>query len=81
MEIAYGKKWQLSNLLKLKYLIHQLIFSSELNIELETEIEDLIPIIEDSLRVQIPVDFETENDRNKLMIFLDDLIRQKMISA
>lgn len=81
MEIAYGKKWQLSNLLKLKYLIHQLIFSSELNIELETEIEDLIPIIEDSLRGQIPVDFETENDRNKLMIFLDELIRQKMIST
>lgn len=81
MEIAYGKKWQLSNLLKLKYLIHQLIFSSELNIELETEIEDLIPIIEDSLQVQLPADFETENDRNNLMIFLDDLIRQKMIPA
>ena len=81
MEIAYGQKWQLSNLLKLKYLIHQLIFSSELNIELETEIEDLIPIIEDSLKVQLPADFETENDKNNLMIFLDDLIRQKMISA
>jgi hypothetical protein len=81
LEIAYGQKWQLSNLLKLKYLIHQLIFSSELNIELETEIEDLIPIIEDSLQVQLPADFETENDRNNLMSFLDDLIRQKMISA
>jgi hypothetical protein len=81
MEIAYGQKWQLSNLLKLKYLIHQLIFSSELNIELKTEIEDLIPIIEDSLQVQLPADFETENDINNLMIFLDDLIRQKMISA
>jgi hypothetical protein len=81
MEIAYGQKWQLSNLLKLKYLIHQLIFSSELNIELETEIEDLIPIIEDSLQVQLPNDFETENDRNNLMIFLDNLIRQKIISV
>jgi hypothetical protein len=81
MEIAYGQKWQLSNLLKLKYLIHQLIFSSELNIELETEIEDLIPIIEDSLQVQLPADFETENNRNNLLIFLDDLIRQKIIPA
>jgi hypothetical protein len=78
LEVAYGQKWQLSNLLKLKNLLHQLKFSAELNIELEIEIEDLILIIEETFDIIFP-----EIDKIEKIIeipeILNNLIAQKMI--
>ena len=80
LEVAYGQKWQLSNLLKLKNLLYQHRFSSELNIELETEIEDLIPIIDQTFNVTLSENFETEKI-NDVYNILDNLILQNMIEA
>jgi hypothetical protein len=78
LEIAYGEKWQLSNLLRLKKLLHQYKFSSELNIELETEIEDLTPIIDDMFNVTLTEYFQSEKiiEVNEI---LNNLITQKTI--
>jgi hypothetical protein len=80
LEVAYGQKWQLSNLLKLKNLLHQLKFSSELNIELEIEIEDLIPIIEETFHITFPEIYETEKII-EIPEILNNLIAQKMIEV
>ena len=78
LEVAYGQKWQLSNLLKLKNLLHQYKFSSELNIELKTEIEDLIPIIDDTFNLTLTELFQSEKiiEANEI---LNNLITQKTI--
>lgn len=78
LEVAYGQKWQLSNLLKLKNMLHQYMFSSELNIELETEIEDLTPIIDDTFNVTLTEHFQSEKiiEVNEI---LNNLITQKTI--
>ena len=78
LEVAYGQKWQLSNLLKLKNLLHQYKFSSELNIELKTEIEDLIPIIDDTFNLTLTELFQSEKiiEANEI---LNNLIIQKTI--
>ena len=80
LEVAYGQKWQLSNLLKLKNLLHQLKFSSDLNIELEIEIEDLIPIIEETFDITFPEIYETEKII-EIPEILNNLIAQKMIEV
>jgi hypothetical protein len=79
LEVAYGQKWQLSNLLKLKNMLHQYMFSSGLNIELETEIEDLTPIIDDTFNVTLTEYFQSEKiiEVNEI---LNNLITQKTIA-
>ena len=78
LEVAYGQKWQLSNLLKLKKLLHHYKFSSEPNIELETEIEDLIPIIDDAFNLTLTEHFQSQKIIEVFEI-LNNLITQKTI--